>query len=67
MPDDLRLRVKDPDSGKTRDLRVIGLLSSSAYFAGDVVTSQKTLDALAGRPVLPQTYYFDLGCGVGSA
>jgi putative ABC transport system permease protein len=64
LPDDLYLQVKDPDSGKTRTLRVIGVLSSSASFAGDMVTSQETLDALAGRPVAPQTYYFDLGSGV---
>jgi putative ABC transport system permease protein len=67
LPDDLYLRVKDPDSGKTRDLRVIGVLGSSAYFAGDVVTSRDTLDALAGRPLPPQTYYVDLGNGVDAA
>jgi putative ABC transport system permease protein len=67
LPDDLYLHVKDPDSGKTRDVRVIGVLGSSAYFAGDVVTSQSTLGSLASRPVLPQTYYFDLGGGVSAA
>ena len=64
LPDDLYLHVKDPQSGETLDLRVIGVLRSSAYFAGDVVTSQDTLDALAGRPVAPQTYYFNLGSRV---
>jgi putative ABC transport system permease protein len=67
LPDDLYLRVKDPGSGETKDLRVIGVLESSAYFAGDVVTSHDTLDALAGRPLAPQTYYFDLGNGVDAA
>jgi putative ABC transport system permease protein len=67
LPDDLYLRVKDPGSGETKDLRVIGVLESSAYFAGDVVTSHDTLDALAGRPLAPQTYYFDLGNGVDGA
>jgi putative ABC transport system permease protein len=67
LPDDLYLRVKDPGSGETKDLRVIGVLDSSAYFAGDVVTSHDTLDALAGRPLAPQTYYFDLGNGVDAA
>ena len=61
LPDDLYLRVEDAESGKTRELRVIGVLGSSASFAGDVVTSQGTLEGLAGRPVPPQTYYFDLG------
>ena len=67
LPDDLFLHVKDPESGKTRDLRVIGVLGSSAYFAGDVVTSQSTLEGLAGRSVPPQTYYFDLGGRVDAA
>src|SRR5215211_7276733 len=67
VPDDLHLQVKDPDSGKTRTLRVIGVLGSSAYFAGDIVTSQSTLEGLAGRSVPPQTYYFDLGGRVDAA
>jgi putative ABC transport system permease protein len=67
LPDELYLRVEDPEVGKTRDLRVIGVLGSSAYFAGDVMTSQDTLDALAGRPVPPQTYYFGLGSGVDAS
>ena len=46
---------------------MIGVLGSSAYFAGDVVTSQDTLDALAGRPVAPRTYYFDLHSGANAA
>jgi len=67
LPDDLYLHVKDPDSGKTRDLRVIGVLGSSAYFAGDVVTSQDTLDSLSDRTVPPQTYYLDLKDGVDAS
>jgi putative ABC transport system permease protein len=67
LPDDFYLQVKDPESGRTRDLRVIGVLESSASFAGDIVTSQDTLDALADRPVPPQTYYFDLSSGVDTA
>jgi putative ABC transport system permease protein len=59
--------VEDPESGETRELRVIGVLGSSASFAGDVVTSQGTLEGLAGRTVPPQTYYFDLGSGVDAA
>jgi putative ABC transport system permease protein len=67
LPDELYLRVQNPDSGKMRDLRVIGVLESSAYFAGDIVTSQGTLDSLAGRTVPPQTYYFGLGSGTDAA
>ena len=67
LPDDLYLRVKDPESGKTRDLRVIGVLESSASFAGQIVTSKNTLDALAGRSVPTQTYYVDLGSDVNAS
>jgi putative ABC transport system permease protein len=67
LPDDLYIRVKDPDSGRTKDLRVIGVLESSASFAGQIVTSQKTLEGLAGSPVPPQTYYFDLIDGTNAA
>jgi putative ABC transport system permease protein len=67
LPDDLYLHVEDPDSGKTRDLRVIGVLESSASFAGQIVASQETLERLAGRTVPTQTYYFDLGSGVNAS
>jgi putative ABC transport system permease protein len=67
LPDDLYLRVEDPDSGKAKDLHVIGVLESSASFAGQVVTSQKTLEEIAGGPVPPQAYYFDLRAGADAA
>jgi putative ABC transport system permease protein len=67
LPDDLYLQVKDPDSGETRDLRVIGVLGSSASFAGQIVTSQETLEGLADGPVPPQTYYFGLKKGVDAS
>jgi putative ABC transport system permease protein len=66
LPDDLYLQVKDPDTGKAKDLRVIGVLESSASFAGQIVTSQDTLDTLAGQTIPTQTYYFDLGSGVNA-
>src|SRR5215207_8076096 len=47
LPEDLYLRIEDPESGQTRNLRVIGVLGSSASFAGDVVTSQDALEGLA--------------------
>jgi putative ABC transport system permease protein len=67
LPDDLYLQIIDPNSGETRDLRVIGVLSSSASFAGQIVASQETLDALAGSPLPSQAYYFDLRGGVDVA
>jgi putative ABC transport system permease protein len=67
LPDALHLQVEDPDSGRTRELGVIGVLESSASFAGQIVTSQETLEGLAGRPVPPQSYYFDLADGTNAA
>ena len=67
LPDDLYLQARDPDSGRTKELRVIGVLEGSASFAGQIVTSQETLDALAGRTVPTQTYYFDLGSGANAS
>jgi putative ABC transport system permease protein len=67
LPEGLYLQVKDPNSGKMRNLRVIGVLGSSASFAGEVMTSRDTLNALAGRPLPPETYYFDLGSRVDAS
>ena len=67
LPDDLYLQVEGSQAGETRDLHVIGVLASSAYFAGDLVTSLDTLDSLAGRTIAPQTYYFRLGSGVDAS
>ena len=64
LPDDLYIQVKDPQSGKTRDLRVIGVLEDSAFFAPSVMSSQATLDDLAGSPVPAQSYQFRLKDGV---
>ena len=46
---------------------MIGVLESSASFAGQIVTSQETLEGLADRAVPPQTYYFDLGNDANAA
>jgi putative ABC transport system permease protein len=67
LPNDLYLRVGEPGSGKAKELRVIGVLEGSASFAGQVVTSQKTLEEIAGGPVPPQSYYFDLREGADAA
>ena len=68
LPDDLYIRVEDPRSGRTRDLCVIGVLEDSASsYAGNVMTSERTLDAIAGAPVPPQSYVFRLEDGVSAA
>jgi putative ABC transport system permease protein len=68
LPDDLYIRVEDPRSGRTRDLRVIGVLEDTATsYAGNVMTSGRTLEAIAGAPVPPQSYVFRLEDGVSAA
>ncbi len=60
LPDDLYIHVEDPDSGRTRDLRVIGVLEDAAFFAPGVMSSQRTLDDLAGSSLPAQSYQFKL-------
>src|SRR3712207_3609789 len=68
LPDDLYIRVKEPRSGRTRDLRVIGVLEdTTSSCAGNVMTSGRTLDAIARAPVPPQGYVFRLEDGVSAA
>jgi hypothetical protein len=50
LPDDLYLRVEDPESGRTRELRVIGVLESSASFAGRAGRSSRSVPELLLRP-----------------
>ncbi|MDP8901508.1 MAG: ABC transporter permease, partial [Actinomycetota bacterium] len=63
LPDDLYIRAEDSGSGRTRDLRVIGVLEDSAFFAPSVMTSAATVDGLAGSPVPAQSYQFKLADG----
>jgi putative ABC transport system permease protein len=64
LPEDLYIRVEDPQSGRTRNLRVIGLLEDTAFFAPGVMSSRATVDDLAGSPLPAQSYQFRLKDGV---
>ena len=64
LPDDLYIRVEDPQSGKTRNLHVIGVLEDTAFFAPGVTSSRATLDDLAGSPLPAQSNQFRLRDGV---
>ncbi len=66
LPDDLYIQVEDPESGKTRNLRVIGVLEDTAFFAPGVTSSRATVDEIAGSPVPAQSYQFRLNDGVDS-
>lgn len=63
LPDDIFIRVEDPQSGEMRNLHVIGVLEDSAFFAPSVMSSRSTLDGLAGSPVPVQSYQFGLKDG----
>ena len=63
LPDDLYIKAEDSESGRTRDLRVIGVLEDSAFFAPSVMSSAATIDSLAGSPVPAQSYQFELADG----
>jgi putative ABC transport system permease protein len=66
LPDDLYIQVEDPQSGKTRNLHVIGVLEDTAFFAPGVTSSRATVDDLAGSPLPAQSYQFRLADGVDS-
>src|ERR671916_1833639 len=66
LPSDLYIQVEDPQSGKARNLHVIGVLEDTAFFAPGVTTSRATVDDLAGSPVPAQSYQFRLADGVNS-
>jgi putative ABC transport system permease protein len=64
LPDDLYIQVEDPESGRTRNLKVIGVLEDTAFFAPGVTSSRATIDDLAGSPLPAQSYQFRLRDGV---
>jgi putative ABC transport system permease protein len=66
LPNDLYIRVEDPQSGRTRNLHVIGVLEDTAFFAPGVTSSRATVDDLAGSPLPAQSYQFRLADGVSS-
>ncbi len=63
LPDDLHITVEEPESGEVRQLRVIGVVEDSAFYAGEVTTSQGVLAELAGFPIPAQSYMFGLDDG----
>jgi putative ABC transport system permease protein len=66
LPDDLYIQVQDSQTGRTRNLHVIGVLEDTAFFAPGVTSSRATVDDLAGAPLPAQSYQFRLADGVDS-
>lgn len=63
--DPVPILVRDPQTGATLKLKVIGVLSDQAPLAmAGITTSQETLRASFGDRVRPTVFYFDLAPGV---
>ena len=63
--DPIPIEVRDPQSGATVKLKVIGVLADTAPLALQGITaSQETLRASFGERVRPTVFYFDLAPGV---
>ena len=63
--DPVPILVRDPQTGATLRLKVIGVLSDQAPLAmAGITTSQDTLRASFGDRVRPTVFYFDLAPGV---
>jgi putative ABC transport system permease protein len=63
--DPIPIEVRDPQTGRTVRLKVIGVLSDQAPLAmAGITTSQDTLRTAFGDRVRPTVFYFDLAPGV---
>ena len=63
--DPIPIEVRDPQTGRTVRLKVIGVLSDQAPLAmAGITTSQNTLRTAFGDRVRPTVFYFDLAPGV---
>jgi putative ABC transport system permease protein len=63
--DPIPLRLRDPQTGKTLRLTVIGILEETAPTAmAGISTSQSTVAAAFGHRVRPTAYYYALASGV---
>ena len=61
---DVAVEISDPAGGTPRRLRVIGVLSSTAFYAGQLMTSNATLaDLYAPQPVPPIMQFLTLKKG----
>ncbi|MHB8867257.1 MAG: ABC transporter permease [Thermoleophilia bacterium] len=58
------LSLTGPEGVEARRLRVIGVLDPQAVYAGTVITSRSTLDAVAGRRLSPQAFMIGVSAGV---
>ena len=62
--EEVLIQAQDPRTGTSKDLRVIGVLEQTAFYAQGVITSQATVNDLLGEEVPPLAYMFRLREGV---
>jgi putative ABC transport system permease protein len=64
--DPVTVAVRDPKTGATVELKVVGVLTDSALYenVGGITTSQETLEAAFGDRARPTIFFFDLVDGV---
>jgi putative ABC transport system permease protein len=66
--DPIPIQMRDPQTGRTVELTVIGILSETAPVEmTGISTSRKTLDAAFPGRAYPTIFYFDLAPGVDAA
>jgi len=60
LPDNVYIEVQNPFTGDIQQLQVIGVINAMAGGAAPVTTSQNAVSALAGYPVPPTLYWFQV-------
>jgi putative ABC transport system permease protein len=60
---DLSLSVRDPASGSTRNLKVIGVLDPLSIYTGTAMVSQQTLAHVMGKPIAATSHWLTLADG----
>lgn len=65
LPENLFIEVKDPATGKTSKLKVIGVIEPLAFYANfGIFTSQETIGQISSMPVPPTSFWFRTSPGV---
>lgn len=65
---DVYIEVRDPQTGKVRSLKVIGVIESMAmYAANSVFTSKEAVDSITAAPAPATSFWFKLNPGVDAA
>jgi len=65
LPENLFIEVRDPETGKVSQLKVIGIIEPLAFYANfGIFTSQETVAQISSRPVPATSFWFKAAPGV---